>query len=332
MADSPSALSATTIRALRGAKPAADPWAEPPWNLERERRLAGGTRAALTVFLTGAECPYTCVFCDLWQHTLDEATPPGALPEQLRRVLERQTSPPEPDACLKLYNASNFFEPRAVPEIDDEALARLAEPFDRVVVECHPKLVGERCRHFAERLAGRQDGRLEVAMGFESVHPRALPRLGKGATRGDLERAAGRLERFGVGLRAFVLVGAPYVPEPERMPSVLDTVRFALELGARHVSLIPVRGGNGALEVLAGRGEWRAPTVGEIEEALDRSLELAGAAAVVAADPWDLERLATCPECAGTRRERIERIGLTGRTEPRIECARCGEGEPVEQR
>lgn len=321
MAPLPSALPAARIRALRDAKPPADPWAEPLWSLERERRLGGGTRSALTVFLTGAECPYTCVFCDLWRHTLDGPTPAGALPEQLRRVLARQgDAVPEPGACLKLYNASNFFEPRAVPPADDEALARLADGFDEVVVESHPKLVGERCRGFAPRLGGH----LQVAMGFENVHPRALPRLGKGATLDDLAAAAERLREWGIGLRAFVLVGAPFVPAAERLSSVQETLAFALDAGAEHVSLIPVRGGNGALEELAARGEWTAPALGELEEALDRAMQLAGERAVVTADLWDLERLAGCPACFEARQRRLERLGLTGSGEPRVVCSRCG--------
>ena len=46
---------------------------------------------------------------------------------------------------------------------------------------------------------------------------------------------------------------------------------------------------------------------------------------VVTADLWDAERIATCAECGRARVERLARINLTGRAEPRVECAACGE-------
>jgi len=61
--------------------------------LEEERRPDGKIEQALTVFLTGAECPFTCSFCDLWQWTIDGPTPPGALTSQLESVLQALDGP-----------------------------------------------------------------------------------------------------------------------------------------------------------------------------------------------------------------------------------------------
>ena len=119
------------IRNLRGSKPSVDPYAAHGFLLEEERRPArrdqaqpdspiastieGKIEHALTVFLAGAECPFTCSFCDLWRWTIDGATPVGALPKQLSDVLRSlDANAPRPDR-LKLYNASNFFDRRAVP-------------------------------------------------------------------------------------------------------------------------------------------------------------------------------------------------------------------------
>lgn len=314
------------IRALRPAKSGVDPW-RPPEILEEEERGPDGRRSpALTVFLAGAECPFTCVFCDLWRHTLDHPTPPGALPAQLRRALERwretreEDGPPGPRGRIKLYNASNFFEPRAVPPEDLPELAELVEPFPGVTVENHPRLTDERCRDFAELLSGR----LEVALGLETVHPTALPRLGKRATLDDFERAAERLAAWDLDLRAFVLVGAPFVPPAEQLEWTVATVEHALERGARCVALNPVRGGNGEMERLAAAGHFSPPDLGLVEDALDASLELPRAReAVVVADLWEIGDLATCPECAPARLERLERLNLTGRPQPRVGCPAC---------
>ena len=93
---------------------------------------------------------------------------------------------------MKLYNAGSFFDPRAVPPADDEAIGALLSPLRRVVVESHPALVGERTWRFQEQLASRGAGpALEVAMGLETAHPEALARLNKRMT----------LERFAAAAR-----------------------------------------------------------------------------------------------------------------------------------
>src|SRR3979409_1805690 len=79
----------TRIRGLRPAKPFVDPWvAHGSALLEDERTSRGGGERTVTVFLAGAECPFTCSFCDLWRWTLAGPTPPGALTIQLARGLE----------------------------------------------------------------------------------------------------------------------------------------------------------------------------------------------------------------------------------------------------
>jgi radical SAM enzyme (TIGR01210 family) len=305
------AVSSGWVRALRGPRRAIDPW-QPLGRLwEEERTPDGGSVPALTVFLAGAECPFTCVFCDLWRETLDGPTPPGALPAQLRKALAA-AGPLPSAAALKLYNASNFFEPRAVPAEDEDEILALAAPFVRVTVECHPRLIGDRCLRFAGRLAGR----LEVAMGLETVHPGALPRLNKGVTLEDFDRAAGLLRRAGIGLRAFVLVGCPFVPPDQAVDWAVRSAAHAFEQGAERVSLIPVRGGNGALEALG----FVPPRLDQLEEALERCLDLPG---IVTVDLWDVRRFASCAACVEGRVARLARMNRTGRMEGRGECAAC---------
>jgi radical SAM enzyme (TIGR01210 family) len=305
------------VRSLRAAKRRIDPW-EPLGHLwEDERTPEGGLLRTLTVFLAGAECPFTCVFCDLWRETLDGPTPSGALSAQIRKVLAAAGDLPRP-AALKLYNASNFFEPRAVPAEDLAQLADLLAPFCRVTVECHPRLIDGRCLSFAQRL----DGSLEVAMGLETIHPQALPRLNKGMTLEDFDRAAEVLERAGIAMRAFVLVSPPFVPADEAVEWAVRSAEHAFSRGAERVSLIPVREGNGALEALRRTGDFTPPRLEQLEDALDRCLALE--AGIVTADLWDARRFASCPECADERLDRLDRINRTGRAAPRAGCAACG--------
>ncbi len=281
----------------------------------------GGEMAALTVLLAGAECPFSCVFCDLWRETLDGPTPVGAIAAQLRAVLDGVGTLPRP-AAIKLYNASNFFEPRAVPEGDEEEILALVAPFARVTVECHPRLVGARCLRFAARLQGAPDAALEVAMGLETIHPEALPRLGKEMTLADFDRAAAALRGAGVALRAFVLVGAPFVPAEECVEWAVRSAAYAFAQGAERVSLIPVRGGNGGLEKLQVEGDFAPPCLADLEAAFERCLGLR--AGIVAADLWEVRRFAGCGACAEGRIARLEAMNRSGQVAPRWVCAACG--------
>jgi radical SAM enzyme (TIGR01210 family) len=284
-----------------------------------ERVCGGGLESVLTVFLAGSECPFTCVFCDLWRHTLDVPTPKGALPAQLRQALEDDAVRRARPRRIKLYNASNFFDPRAVPPADLPELAELLRPFDGVTVECHPSLVDDRAFEFARRLRGR----FEVAMGLETIHPQALKHLNKRVRLEDFADAAARLRRADIDVRAFVLVGAPFVPADECVTWAVRSVAHAVEQGAGLVALVPVRGGNGELERLAAAGEFRPPTLRDLEAALEAAS--CPGPAVVIADLWDVERLPACPACAAPRIERLARINRTGRLEPAVRCDACRE-------
>jgi archaeosine synthase beta-subunit len=304
------------IRSLRPPKPYVDPFAAHGSLVEEERRPDGTIERALTVFLAGAECPFTCSFCDLWRYTIDGPTPNGALPAQLRRVLDGLDAPlPE---RVKLYNASNFFDRRAIPPADIPAIAELSRGFSGVTVESHVNTIGAATLDFARRIPGR----LEVAVGLETIHPLAAARINKRLDLARFEQAAPLLAGNGIDLRVFVLLGAPHVPAAESVEWTVRTVEHAVNLGASVVSIIPVRGGNGEMERLQQLGEFTPPTFAQLEEALDRSLKFSGT--VITADLWDAEKLPACEHCRAPRIERLRRMNTSGRAEPRVSCAICG--------
>jgi uncharacterized Fe-S cluster-containing MiaB family protein len=271
------------------------------------------------VFLAGAECPFTCSFCDLWRWTLDGPTPPGALPTQLARALEAlPLSPPVPDR-LKLYNASNFFDRRAVPAEDLPRIAELAAPFAAVTVESHANTIGPSTLEFAALLRGR----LEVAMGLETIHPVAAAHLNKRLDLGRFDRAAAFLTEHDIDLRAFALLGAPYVPAPESIEWTVRTVEYAAANGASRIAVIPVRAGNGELERLAALGHFVPPTLAQLETALECCLALTPA--IVSVDLWDVERLPACEACRSERVARLRQLNLRGRAQPipPVSCSVC---------
>jgi archaeosine synthase beta-subunit len=305
----------------RGPRPSHDPWRHQGVLVEDEPAGDGRAVRVATIFLTGRECPWRCVMCDLWRHTTPADTPPGALLRQLDdalAALRRQGRLPE---HVKLYNAGSFFDPRAVPECDYAGIADRLSGFTHVVVESHPALIGERVGRLTGALAGAARGgrgpTLEVAMGLETSHAGALDRLNKGFTPDRFARAAERLRAQHVSLRTFLLVGVPFIAAARQQESIARSVSFAFDCGSSVVSLIPTRSGNGALEAIG----FEPPTLDALETALEQALQTRRGR--VLADLWDLRRLALCGGCFDARHDRLRRMNLEQRVLPPIECDRC---------
>src|SRR5438445_837319 len=132
----------------RGPKNRVDPWRASAFLVEAERSAVGELVDVATLFLTNRECPYRCMMCDLWKNTLDERVPVGAIPAQIGYALDRLP----PARWVKLYNSGSFFDAAAIPPADDEAIAGLVAPFERVIVECHPAMLGRRCLRFRDMI------------------------------------------------------------------------------------------------------------------------------------------------------------------------------------
>src|ERR1700761_1551009 len=116
--------------------------------VEEELSSSGEVVSVATIFLTNRECPWRCVMCDLWKNTLTESVRPGNIPQQIEYALKRLPAARQ----IKLYNSGSFFDVKAIPPDDYSAIAGLTKGFDRIIVECHPSLVGSRCFAFREML------------------------------------------------------------------------------------------------------------------------------------------------------------------------------------
>lgn len=303
-----------------------DPWTLQGLHCDEEPDATGALVRTAAVLLTGRQCPWSCLMCDLWQHTLEHDTPVGAIPRQIELAmieLSRDTAAfPE---HLKLYNAGSFFDPRAVPPADYPAIAGLVSPFQRVVVESHPALVGPRVDEWQSVF----DGSLEVAMGLETAHPDALRRLNKGMTVESFTRAAEWLSTRAVAVRVFLLVHPPFIPQEERDHWLLRSVDVAIDSGATAVSLIPLRVRNDALGPAVRAADAQAPTLQALEHATVLALDhvrsrrsrLRVFADVWDLDTWERDRLGACAPCADVARARLKLMNLTQRPEAVVPCA-----------
>ena len=310
-------------RAVRAALPVDRPAAA---FVEHEPAAGPGRTTVATLFLVNRECPFDCVYCDLWRHTTPEPVSPGVVVEQIRRGLSDLPTARE----IKLYNSGNFFDPRAIPHADHPEIASLCAGFERVIVENHPRLCGPRCGEFLGQLRREAELRqrspdtisLEIAMGLETVDPRSWPRLNKQMTPEDFREAARRLRSDGISVRAFVMLQPPFVPAAEAVTSAIETVEFAWDCGARMVAVIPTRATTAVVQQWQQEGQFAEPRMRQLEQVLETLLPRARGLLTV--DTWDLERFAECAACGPLRRSRLESMNLSQSVLPGIPCPKCG--------
>ena len=281
--------------------------------VEKEFSAAGEILPVTTIFLTNRECPWRCVMCDLWRNTLTTSVPPGAIPAQIDSALSQLPAA----HVLKLYNSGSFFDSRAIPVEDRPSIAERANRFDRLVVENHPALIDDHCLRFRDRLKCR----FEIAMGLETVHPDILPKLNKRMTLEQFSNAATFLRLNDIDLRVFVLVQPPFMQPHEAVLWARRSVDFAFDSGATAVTLIPTRGGNGAMEALAGKQQFLAPRLETLETSFSYGLGLKRGR--VFADLWDAETISSCADCRIPRISRLRNMNLSQVNLAPVRCDSC---------
>jgi hypothetical protein len=302
------------IVSRRPARNSVDPLRPYLFLVEEERAANGEIVPVATIFLTNRECPWRCLMCDLWRNTLTESVSPGAIPAQIDYALQRF----EPARHIKLYNSGSFFDPKAIPREDYAAIAERVASFERVIVECHPALVGDRCLRFRDLVAGK----LEVAMGLETAHPQILERLNKRMNLEQFGSAAQFLQQNDIALRVFILVKPPFMLEEEAVEWAMRSLEFAFHCGATAATLIPTRGGNGAMEELADAGAFSPPGLATLEETMANGIAMNKGRVFV--DLWDVRKTASCAACVERRVARLHAMNLQQRGMPPVLCEHCG--------
>lgn len=278
--------------------------------VEQEPDAAGRLLDVATLLLTNRECPFRCLMCDLWKNTLDEPTSRGAIPEQIRLALEHL---PRAEV-VKLYNAGNFFDAGAIPRADWPEIAEQVAPFDRVIVESHPKMIDGSARELRDLLAGR----LEVAIGLETVQEEVLERLNKQMTLAEFEQSVRYCRDNEIDVRAFILLRPPFVGEAEGVQWCKRSIEFAFSVGVQCCAVVPTRAGNGALDQLRRQGLFASPSLASLEEVLSYGLSLDRGRVFV--DLWDVETFFDCPLCGPARAERLKSMNLSQALIPEVRC------------
>ena len=304
--DAPTAFTDAWILDQRPARNSVDPHRPYAYMVEPECNSDGVIQDVATIFLTNAECPFRCLMCDLWKNTTTERVQSGMIAEQIRWALDQLP----PARHVKLYNSGNFFDPNAIPPEDYEEIAELVSGFDTVIVESHPSMLGRRCLTFEEMLSAD----LHVAIGLETVHPQVLPKLNKRMTLDQFRDAVAMLRTNGMHARAFILLRPPFLREDEGLLWAKRSIDFAFDVGVECCAVIPTRSGNGAMEILAERGDFHPPSFESLEAILEHGLTLGRGRVFV--DLWDAAQLAATLPNAAERIERLQRMNLTQTSVP----------------
>lgn len=254
---------------------------------EREILPDGRTGTVGTIIVNNRECPYRCVMCGLWQDTVDHTPKPGQIVEQITSALRKFG---RLDA-LKLYNAGSFFDEDAIPAEDRPPIAAACRDIDWVIVECRPDLIDDRVAEFASRLSGR----LQVAIGLETVDAMILALLNKRMTLGDYERGTAFLNDRQIAHRAFIMVKPPLCNEARGLELGRASIEFAVRCGAKTISLIPTHITPGAMAELERANFVRPPSPWSLFRLADQALHRNDIHVLV--DTWTLRRSAHCDVC-----------------------------------
>jgi radical SAM enzyme (TIGR01210 family) len=299
------------ITSHRGKKNPVDPYRPYGFFVEKELTGNGLIEDVSTILLTNNECPFRCLMCDLWKNTTDKPVPNGAIPEQIKFALSRLP----PAKHLKLYNSGSFFDTRAVPEDDYLEIATLIENFASVTVENHPVFIGENTVKFRELIKPS----LHVAIGLETIHPDILPRLNKKMDLADFGQSVTYLASHGITTRAFILLRPPFLSEPEGILWAKKSIDYAFSVGVVTCIIIPVRSGNGALDVLKGENYFEEPDIKSLEMVIEYGIRQE--AGPVFADLWDIDRFSSCDKCLEMRKKRLAQMNLHQKIYSPISCS-----------
>jgi uncharacterized Fe-S cluster-containing MiaB family protein len=135
-------------------------------------------------------------------------------------------------------------------------------------------------------------------------------------------RSSEYLQKNDIDLRVFILVQPPFMRREESLHWAQRSVDFAFDCGATAATLIPTRGGNGAMEALAQIGEFTPPALATVEQAANYGLGLGRGRVFV--DLWEMHnRPSACQFCLADRADRLHRMNLSQQILPSIECSHC---------
>jgi len=172
---------------------------------------------------------------------------------------------------VKIYTSGSFLDPVEVPpEARDVILQRVGSDsrVRHVVIESRPEFVTDDLMARVRRLVSH--ARIEIGVELESSSDTIrLVCLNKGFTVEQFRAAVETARRYDIGIRAYVLVGPPFLTERDALMDAVSTILDAADMGVTTVSVNPVNVQRHTLvELLWNRGQYRPPWLWTVVEVL----------------------------------------------------------------
>jgi hypothetical protein len=134
----------------------------------------------------------------------------------------------------------------------------------------------------------------------------------------DFRKAVSYLSQHGILSRAFILLRPPFLSESEGIFWAERSIDFAFSAGVECCTVIPVRAGNGAMDLLMEMNHFEQPDIRSLETVLEYGIRLNSGR--VFADVWDLDMFSSCKKCIDKRTNRLIAMNLTQKITSPISC------------
>jgi radical SAM enzyme (TIGR01210 family) len=204
--------------------------------------------------------------CTMCGYTYDAAATPPTYEDIMAQY--RSAEDKIDGKVVKLFTSGSFFDNSEVPEkAREEILSSLAKKADKVVIETRPEFVTDKAMGEAKKYLGRP----EVAIGLETSNDKIrIECINKNFLFKDFVRASETAKKYGVTIKAYLLLKPPFINERDALEdmvnSVLDAAPYA---GTISINLCNVQRGT-IVDELFMKKAYRPPWLWTIVEIIKR--------------------------------------------------------------
>jgi radical SAM enzyme (TIGR01210 family) len=255
-----------------------------------EDRTPGGVYQSLTIILNTGGCRWAraggCTMCGYVAESVEGGSVAHeALMDQIDACLDHEDEQIEAgeadgeSGLIKIYTSGSFLDEREVGAETRRAIAQTFADRERIVVESLPDFVErEKIEDFTE-----QGLDTDVAVGLETATDRVRHDcVNKYFDFEDFVEASEHAEAAGAGIKAYLLMKPPFLPESGAIEDMKESVRRCAEY-AHTVSMNPTNVQRYTMvDQLYFRDGYRPPWLWSVAEVLEAT---ADADAIVVSDP-----------------------------------------------
>lgn len=277
-----------------------------------------------TLMLPGAGCEYWkkthggCTMCGFNGSTnkyTRGALYPSSFFKVLYRLSKRATAAQHPEE-ISVFNGGSFWNDNEIPAdfqrylFRDIARERLPA---RVMIESRCEYITQ--PKIVEALEMLDGKKLKIAIGLESQDDHVRNRLiRKGLSKRDFESKVRMARNYGAEIQAYVFLKPLGLDEKRAMHDALDSIGYALSVGATEVeiSCAFIQSGTAMAEAFF-RGEFRPPYLWTILKIIEEILAHDWPVSIggFSDEPPPIAIPANCPDCSPDIYNLIERFRQT---------------------